>query len=71
MEPREIIQNHLLLCDDVYKMLLEENTWLKTKKQVPSAEILEKKKRRGNYCRKRNNYSSSQESSYCITIPKE
>ncbi|MBT7650608.1 MAG: hypothetical protein HN553_06510 [Opitutae bacterium] len=25
-------------------MLLEENTWLKTKKQVPSAEILEKKK---------------------------
>jgi hypothetical protein len=44
MEPREIIQNHLLLCDDVYKMLLEENTWLKTKKQVPSAEILEKKK---------------------------
>ena len=44
MEPREIIQNHLLLCDDVYNMLLEENTWLKTKKQVPSAEILEKKK---------------------------
>lgn len=43
MEPREIIKNHLLLCDDVYKMLLEENTWLKTKKQVPSAEILEKK----------------------------
>ena len=43
MEPREIIKNHLLLCDDVYKMLLEENTWLKTKKQVPSAEILERK----------------------------
>ena len=44
MEPREIIQNHLLLCDEVYNMLLEENTWLKTKKQVPSPEILEKKK---------------------------
>jgi hypothetical protein len=44
MEPREIIKNHLSLCDEVYSMLLEENTWLKTKKQAPSADMLERKK---------------------------
>ena len=44
MEPREVIKNHLLLCDEVYSMLLEENTWLKTKKQAPSVEMLERKK---------------------------
>lgn len=44
MEPREVIKNHLSLCDEVYSMLLEENTWLKTKKQAPSADMLERKK---------------------------
>ena len=44
MDPREVINNHLLLCEAVYKILLEENTWLKTKKQAPSLDILERKK---------------------------
>ena len=44
MEPREVIKNHLSLCDEVYSMLLEENTWLKTKKQAPSKDMLERKK---------------------------
>ena len=44
MEPREVIKNHLSLCDEVYSMLLEENTWLKTKKQAPSTDMLERKK---------------------------
>ena len=29
MEPREVIKAHLQLCEEVHKLLLEENTWLK------------------------------------------
>ena len=35
MEPREVIKNHLVLCENVHKILLEENTWLKTEKKPP------------------------------------
>ena len=44
MEPREVIKNHLSLCDEVYSMLLEENTWLKTQKTSPEESLLERKK---------------------------
>ena len=44
MDPREIIASHLSLCDEVYKLLLEENTWLKTEKTPPSMEFLNRKK---------------------------
>ena len=30
MEPRDVIKDHLLLCEQVHALLLEENTWLKT-----------------------------------------
>ena len=44
MDPKEVLSNHLELCNGVYKVLLEENTWLKTKKSSPSNEILNRKK---------------------------
>lgn len=43
MEPREVINSHLLLCEKVYTLLLEENTWLKTEKQAPSMDLLGRK----------------------------
>ncbi len=43
MEPREVIKAHLTLCEEVHKVLLEENTWLKTEKQPPSMDILGRK----------------------------
>ena len=43
MEPREVIMNHLLLCEEVHKILLEENTWLKTKKSAPETSLLNRK----------------------------
>lgn len=43
MEPREVIKAHLILCEEVHKVLLEENTWLKTEKQPPSMDILGRK----------------------------
>lgn len=43
MEPREVIKSHLALCEEVHKVLLEENTWLKTEKQPPSMDILGRK----------------------------
>lgn len=44
MDPKEVLLNHLDLCQGVYKVLLEENTWLKTKKTAPSTTILDRKK---------------------------
>jgi hypothetical protein len=44
MDPKEVLLNHLDLCQAVYKVLLEENTWLKTKKTAPSTTILDRKK---------------------------
>lgn len=44
MEPKEVLTNHLELCNAVHRVLLEENTWLKTKKTSPSIEILDRKK---------------------------
>ena len=43
MEPWEVIKSHLLLCEEVYTILLEENTWLKTEKQAPSMDLLGRK----------------------------
>ena len=43
MDPREVIKTHLLLCEDVYSILLEENTWLKTEKQAPTMDLLGRK----------------------------
>ena len=44
MDPREIISSHLVLCDEVYQLLLEENTWLKTEKSAPTMDFLNRKK---------------------------
>ena len=43
MEPRTVIKDHLLLCEQVHALLLEENTWLKTKKEAPGMELIERK----------------------------
>ena len=43
MDPREVIKTHLILCEDVYSILLEENTWLKTEKQAPTMDLLGRK----------------------------
>ena len=43
MEPREIVASHLDLCGRVHDLLLEENTWLKTKKTAPSVDFLNRK----------------------------
>ena len=45
MDPKQVLNNHLDLCNAVYKILLEENTWLKTKKTSPSTEILDRKQK--------------------------
>lgn len=44
MDPREVIKNHLNLCNKVHSLLLEENTWLKSEKKAPSNELLDQKK---------------------------
>ena len=44
MEPTEVLVQHLELCNDVHKLLLEENTWLKVQKKVPDMKFLEQKK---------------------------
>ena len=44
MEPVDVLKQHLALCQDVYQLLLEENTWLKVQKKVPEMQFLEKKK---------------------------
>ena len=44
MEPVDVLKQHLILCQDVYQLLLEENTWLKVQKKVPEMQFLEKKK---------------------------
>ena len=44
MEPREVLVGHLGLCEEVHALLLEENTWLKTKKTSPEQDQLDRKK---------------------------
>ena len=43
MDPASVLSNHLSLCEGVYKLLLEENSWLKIQKSVPSKDILDRK----------------------------
>ena len=43
MDPASVLKNHLSLCEGVYKLLLEENSWLKIQKSVPSKDILDRK----------------------------
>ena len=44
MDPTEVLNKHLDLCNDVHQLLLEENTWLKVQKKVPEMKFLEQKK---------------------------
>jgi len=44
MDPREVIKNHLNLCNEVHALLLEENTWLKNEKKAPNSVLLDRKK---------------------------
>ena len=43
MEPRSVIKAHLDLCEEVHALLLEENTWLKTKKVAPDMDLIGRK----------------------------
>ena len=43
MEPRKVLKDHLLLCEQVHVLLLEENTWLKTKKVAPNMDLITRK----------------------------
>lgn len=43
MEPREVLNFHLEICEAVHALLLEENSWLKSKKAAPEQELLERK----------------------------
>ena len=43
MEPRTVIKDHLLLCEQVHALLLEENTWLKTKQMAPGMDLISRK----------------------------
>ena len=43
MDPLFVLNQHLQLCTQVYELLLEENTWLKTEKSVPTQDLLDKK----------------------------
>ena len=45
MEPRDVIKDHLLLCELVHALLLEENTWLKTEKRAPEMDLIERKQK--------------------------
>ena len=45
MEPREVIKDNLLLCEQVHALLLEENTWLKTEKRAPEMDLIERKQK--------------------------
>lgn len=45
MEPREVIKDHLILCEQVHALLLEENTWLKTEKRAPEMDLIERKQK--------------------------
>jgi hypothetical protein len=44
MEPREVIKAHFQLCEKVYGVLLEENSWLKLEKKAPELPFLDRKK---------------------------
>lgn len=45
MEPREVIKDHLLLCEQVHALLLQENSWLKTEKRAPEMDLIERKQK--------------------------
>ena len=44
MEPRDIIKAHFSLCEKVYDLLLEENSWLKLEKKAPELSFLDRKR---------------------------
>jgi hypothetical protein len=44
MEPRDIIKAHFSLCEKVYDVLLEENSWLKLEKKAPELSFLDRKR---------------------------
>jgi hypothetical protein len=44
MEPREVIKQHFQLCERVYDILLEENSWLKLEKKAPELDFLDRKR---------------------------
>jgi len=44
MEPKTVLTTHLKLCEEVYSLLLRENTWLKKEGKVPEMSLLNEKK---------------------------
>ena len=43
MEPEDVLRQHLELCRDVHKLLIEENSWLKKNRALPSEDLMERK----------------------------
>lgn len=43
MEPEDVLRRHLELCTNVHTLLIEENSWLKKHRSLPSEEILTRK----------------------------
>ena len=44
MDPPEILARHLTLCEEVHGLLMEENSWLKSKQAPPEEALLERKR---------------------------
>ena len=43
MDPEEVLRRHLEICRNAHKLLLEENSWLKKNRALPSEELLVRK----------------------------
>mgnify|MGYP007063483338 CR=1 FL=1 len=43
MDPEEVLRRHLEICRNAHQLLLEENSWLKKNKTLPSEELLARK----------------------------
>ena len=43
MEPEDVLRQHLELCREVHKLLIEENSWLKKNRALPGEDMLARK----------------------------
>ncbi len=43
MEPEDVLRQHLELCQNVHKLLIEENSWLKKNRVLPGEDLLARK----------------------------
>lgn len=43
MDPEEVLRRHLEICRNAHQLLIEENSWLKKNRTLPSEELLARK----------------------------